>query len=207
MKKSLYLLICLPLIFSSCKKEDDSPNSGSSSSSSSSTNNTSASVIGTWESASQTATSTQGYLDPIQGIEIITSTETTSTNHPTNDGEWSVWTFTSDGGFTVAQYYNDTLVDGLNGFSYVKDENTITVYEEGYEVIDFTITTLTNSTLSINWYQSLSDSSNDTTFFENTIGSYTFNKSNKKIDSSIQSQNKASQTPFFKQFIDRRKNK
>ena len=38
MKKSLYLLICITLIFSSCKKEDDSTNSGN-------TNNTSTSIV------------------------------------------------------------------------------------------------------------------------------------------------------------------
>ena len=201
MKKLLYILICLPLIFSSCKKEDDSPNSGS-------TNNTSASIVGTWEIASSTSTHTSGYLDPMQGTEIITSTETTSENYPTIDGVWSIWTFASDGDFTVVQYENDTLSFLIVDFSYVKDGNTITVYEEGYEVIDFTITTLTNSTLSINWSDyGHGPSSNDTTFFYNNTGSSTFNKSNKKINSSIQSQNKTSQTPFFKQFIDRRKNK
>jgi hypothetical protein len=203
MKKILYILICLPLIFSSCKKEDDSPNSGSSGS----TNNTSASIIGTWESTSSTQTSTSGYLDPIQGTEIITSTETTSTNYPTIDGAWSIWTFASNGDFTVAQYENDTLSNLSVDFSYVKDGNTITIDIEGDD-FDFTITTLTNSTLSINWSDyGHGPSSNDTTFFYNNTGSSTFNKSNKKINSSIQSQNKTSQTPFFKQFIDRRKNK
>ena len=201
MKKILYILICLPLIFSSCKKEDDSPNSGSSGS----TNNTSASIIGTWESTSSTQTSTSGYLDPIQGTEIITSTETTSTNYPTIDGAWSIWTFASNGDFTVAQYENDTLSNLSVDFSYVKDGNTITIDIEGDD-FDFTITTLTNSTLSINWSDyGHGPSSNDTTFFYNNTGSSTFNKSNKKINSSIESQNKASQTPFFKQFIDRRK--
>ena len=201
MKKLLYLLICLPLIFSSCKKEDDSPNSGSGS-----TNNTSASIVGTWEIASSTSTHTSGYLDPMQGTEIITSTETTSENYPTIDGEWSTWTFASDGDFTVVQYENDTLSFSSVDFSYVKDGNTITIDVDGDDFV-FTITTLTNSTLSFNWSESYESTWNDTTFFQNDTGSATFNKSNKKIDSSIQSQNKTGKTPFFKQFIDRRKNK
>ena len=39
---------------------------------------------------------------------------------------------------------------------------------------------------------------------DNSISYFKY-KSNKKIDSSIKSQNKTSKTPFFKQFIDRRK--
>ena len=40
MKKLLLILLCLPLLFTACKKEDDSPNGN--------TNNTSASIIGSW---------------------------------------------------------------------------------------------------------------------------------------------------------------
>jgi len=197
MKKLLYTFLAVSLIFSACKKEDDSPNSGS-------TNNTSASIIGIWEMASHTGTYTQGYLDPIQGTEIVTSTETASLNYPTIDGGWHTWTFASDGGFTAENAWSDTIPAELFESSYVKDGNTITVDDAGEE-LDFTITTLTNSALSIHLtdYFTWTDG-NDTTYFENWDADYTFNKSNKKIDSSIQSQNKTSQTPFFKQFIDRK---
>ena len=187
-----YLFICLPLIFSSCKKEDDSSSDNS--------NNTSGSILGIWEIASATSTSTHGYLDPIQGTEVVTSTENNSENYPL-DGHYFTWTFKYDGGFTETQYVNDTLAGSFDD-SYVKDGNNLSCFDQ-----TFTITTLTNSTLSFNWSDSWEDTWNDTTYFQDNTRSATWNKSNKKIDSSIQSQNKTGKTPFFKQFIDRRENK
>jgi len=70
-----------------------------------------------------------------------------------------------------------------------------------------TITTLTNSTLILNLNSYSEDTWNDTTTYEKNTDVFTLNKLNKKIDSSIQLQNKTSQTPFFKQFIDRRENR
>jgi len=200
MKKLLYILICLPLIFSSCKKEDDSPNSGS-------TNNTSASIIGTWEIASVTSTSTQGYLHPVQGTEVVTSTDNDSQNYP-NDGMTFFWAFASDGTHTETQYINGTL-QSIYTYNYIKQGNNLSVHMDSLGNVGstYTITTLTNSTLSFNWSNSENWTDNDTTYFYNDTGSATWNKSNKKIDSSIQSQNKTRKTPFFKQFIDRRKNR
>jgi len=171
MKKLLYILICLPLIFSSCKKEDDSPNS------SDSTNNSSASILGTWEIASSTNTFTKGYLDPIEGTEVVNSTETTSKNYPLDDGNYMTWTFASDGGITERNFFNDGADIHIKDLSYVKDGTDLYVGEGVSSEVKCTITTLTNSTLSFN-RSVLTEvpSGTDVTFFEKNASSFTFNK-------------------------------
>ena len=198
MKKLLYLLICLPLIFSSCKKEDDSSSDNS--------NSTSASILGTWEIASTTSTSNWGYLDPIHAGEIMTSSETYSENYPTVDGMTFFWAFASDGTY-IETYYSNGALDLIYTSNYLKQGNNLSMYMDslGNVGITYTITTLTNSALSCNFSYSENWTEGDTTFIANITESMTFNKSNKKIDSSIQSQNKTGKTPFFKQFIDRKK--
>ena len=188
MKKLLLILLCLPLLFTTCKKEEP-------------TNNSSASIVGTWEIASLTGTYTEGYLHPIQGTEVVTATENYSVNYPTFAGETSFWTFASDGGFTQSYYNNDGLMEtyeitqaqtsastppcfqlfgsNFNDDSYLKDGNNLTIGGVGGQ--PYTITTLTNSTLSMNWKVVFVEDQwpgNDTTYFANATSSATFNTIN-----------------------------
>ena len=203
MKKLILILLCLPLLFSTCKKEDEEPtNAGNNNNN---TGNTTATIIGTWEFASYTSTQTEGYVYPIQGTEIITSTETTSSD-TFEGGETLFWDFASDGTHTETIYANGIL-DGIYTSNYLKHGNSLSIGLDdlGDVGLTYIITTLTNSTLIMDYSDYYENTWNDTTYFEHNTGSLTWNKSNKKMDSSIQTQNKTGKTPFFKQFIDRRK--
>ena len=210
MKKLLYTLLAVSIIFSACDKDDDNT---SDSGNNNNSGNTTATIIGLWERTSDYITYTYGYLHPTQGTEVVTSTTSESRNYPYNS-ETEFINFKSDGTYTSAYYFNGAL-NNTSTSNYYKLDNYLELITSTGEVRSiFTITTLTNSTLIIDgssyesngtWSEPVSWESADTIFFEYVVGSITFNKSNKKIDSSIQSQNKTSKTPFFKQFIDRRK--
>jgi len=161
MKKLLYLLICLPLIFSSCKKEDDSPNSGSNGS----TNNTSASILGTWEIDTREYSGYYGYIDPILGTEIVTDSSTTIT-YTHNDTNRVYLVFRYDNTHTWYDYYLDTLRSETD-YTYLKDGNVVSIYDS-LLLVSLQLTTLTNNNLSFYWDDIWTDVWNDTTFFENS---------------------------------------
>jgi len=125
MKKLLYILICLPLIFSSCKKEDDSPNSGS-------TNNTSGSgsIVGSWDFTEYHDIYDEGYY--LGGYPNGTKITTSSQDEIMLPGDTDLgvqsanWTFSTDGYLTSNVIYIDGFNEAYNRI-YEKNGNTLTI--------------------------------------------------------------------------------
>ena len=202
MKKLLYTLLAVSIIFSACEEENEEPtNTGNNNTNN--TGNTTATIIGTWELTNETFTSTNGYINPTQGTEVITEIETEIWN-PADVNQSMYMNFASDGTYTETWYSNEIL-DNIYTSNYLKQANSLSILDSLGDVdLSFIITTLTNSTLIVNWSSPYYENFwNDTTFFEHYYAVETFKKSNKKMDNSIQSQNKTCKTTFFKQFIDR----
>ena len=221
MKKILYILICLPLIFSSCKKEDDSPNSGSGSSGS--TNNTSASILGTWNLIQYATTSSEGYYTNYPNGKVTTrdTSEIMTLPHP-NFCESITWEFFSDQTMEelMTEYGEPDSVD-TDYYTWTKNGNTL-VLDPGWAL---TINTLTNSELS--WTSDNEDTTSfseyynpstgyyeygygDTLFFNEQHGTANWNKisglSSNTSNARIM-QNNIKESPFSSRFINRRKNK
>ena len=198
MKKILCLLICLPLIFSSCKKEDDSPNSGS-------TNNTSASIVGSWDFTEYHDIYTDGYYlgGYPNGTKIITDSQ--DVIMLPGDTSWSVqsvnWTFSTDG--YITETFNDTSIDI---YSYEKDGNTLTIDTNDI----WSIITLSSSKLTINmsggdtmthyW-----EPNNDTVYFYEGNTSIKWDRSSFTTDNSTSKRIQSNKDSFFKTFIDRKR--
>ena len=64
MKYILSILLVSVFLFG-CSKSGDSPNH---------INDTSGSILGTWKVENYTNTSTEGYIDPVSGTEVVTDT-------------------------------------------------------------------------------------------------------------------------------------
>ena len=190
MKKLLIILITIPLIFNSCKKEDNTSNSGSS--------NTSGSILGTWKEENYTNTSTEGYIDPVSGTEVVTNT---NVNTGSGDEEGYV-TFTNDNTMLNYIYENDTLL-GVDTMNYTKNGNEI-IFEFGTVL---TITQLTSTNLSYNLLNAGELSTyDDTTYFERTTGVGNMSKSN--IPSvTITPLNKKKPVSGYNSFLNRRENR
>ena len=196
MKKLLSLLICLPLIFSSCKKEDDSPNS-------SSTTNTSASIVGSWNFTEYHDIYTEGYY--LGGTKIITDSYD-EILLPGDTSWWiesATWTFSSDGYLT--ETFNDTAISNM---IYEKNGNTLTIDTNNI----FSIITLSSSKLTVNstsedtstYYW---DPNNDTVYFYEDNATIKWDRSSFTTDDSTSKRIQSNKDSFFKIFIDRRKNK
>ena len=202
MKKILYILICLPFIFSSCKKEDDSPNSGS-------TNNTSASIVGSWDFTEYHSINAQGYYlgGYPNGTKIITDSQDEILLP--GDTSWGVqsvnWTFSTD------SYMTETFIDTdgeseVSNMSYEKSGNTLTVDTNTI----WSIITLSSSKLTVN--NSLEDTNtyswdqnNDTVYFYENNATIKWDRSSFTTDNSTSKRIQSNKNSFFKTFIDRRK--
>ena len=194
MKKILIILITIPLIFNSCKKEEDSPNSGN--------NNTSGSILGTWKVENYTNTSTEGYIDPVSGTEVVTNTNVNT--EPDNVEEYI--TFTNDNIMLNHIYENDTL-SSSSTMNYTKNGNEINL-EYGFSYnVTLKITQLTNTNLSYNLLNPGELSIyNDTTYFQRTTGVGNMSKSN--IPSvTITPLNKKKPVSGNNSFLNRRENR
>ena len=207
MKKLLYLLICISLIFSSCKKEDDSPHSNSSSTS---TNNTSASIVGSWDFTEYHSINSEGYyLDGYpNGTKIITDYEDEILLP--GDTSWNVqsvnWTFSTD------SYMTETFIDtdgdsDVSNRSYEKSGNTLTVDTNTI----LSIITLSSSKLTVNnisedtntyW-----DPNNDTVYFYEDNSTIKWDRSSLTTDNSTSKRIQSNKNSFFKTFIDRKKDR
>lgn len=200
MKKLLIILITIPLIFNSCKKEDDNPNSGNNNTGSN--NNTSGSILGTWKIENYTNTSTEGYIDPVSGTEVVTDTDV---NTGSGDVE-EYLTFTNDNTILDHIYENDTLL-GVDTMNYTKNGNEIIVDLGVSYNVTLTITQLTNTNLSYNLLNPGELTTyDDTTYFQRTTGVGNMSKSN--IPSIIiQPINKKKIVSDYNSFLNRRENR
>ena len=191
MKKLLFILITIPLIFNSCKKEDNSPNNGS--------NNTFSSILGTWKLIDLTNTNIEGYIDPVLGTEVVT--DTVVVTGPQGDLDQYI-TFRDDNTLLNHGYENDTLlfVDTMN---YTKNGNEI-IFDS---VIVFTITQLTNTNLSYNLLNpgdQWTDEFGSTIFWRMTgVG----NMSKSNIPKTITPLNKKKPVSCYNSFLNRRENR
>jgi len=211
MKKILYILICLPLIFSSCKKEDDSPNSGS-------TNNTSASILGTWNLIQYATTSSEGYYTNYPNGKVTTRDTSEIMTFPHPDFFESItWEFLNNQTMEelMTEYGEPDSVD-TDYYTWTKNGNTL-VLDSG---LALTINNLTTSELS--WTSDPGEDTllynpstgqqagGDTVYFSRFIAIASWNKisglspntSNARI-----MQKNIKESPFSSRFINRRKNK
>ena len=120
MKKLLFILLCLPLLFTTCKKEDEEP--------------TSILILGSWESIEWKALYSSGYWTSFpNGQKVITY------NSSETEDFWLDLIFLSDG---------DVLGIDEDGFSmpgsWAKNGNSLIIDDN-----NFTITTLSTSSLTV----------------------------------------------------------
>ena len=108
MKKLLLILLCLPLLFSSCKKEDEEP-----------TNNTNSSpIIGSWNVVSMAYDITEGVYTSgsyPNGSFSITNIASGVENYALQNQQLT-HKFSSDGLFT--QIFNDNISNSQTNTSY-----------------------------------------------------------------------------------------
>ena len=136
MKKLLFLLISIPLIFSSCKKEEENPSNNNNL-------NTSSSIIGTWEIEHYIEIDEFGVVENITNIETITST-----NENVGPEEGERWFCTvGDTSIIFYGYYNN-IMTGMDIREYTKDGNIY--YFEDVQGGYLTVTHLTDSNLFYN---------------------------------------------------------
>ena len=202
MKKLLYILICLPLIFSSCKKEDDSPNSGS-------TNNTSASIVGSWDLTEYHGINAEGYYlgGYPNGTKIITASEDEIILP--GDTSWGLqsvtWTFSTDGYITETSFSTDGSSD-VSNMSYEQNGNTLTIDTNDI----WSIVTLSSSKLTINTSSEDTstyywDPNNDTVYFYESNGTIKWDRSSFTTDNLSSKRIQSNKDSFFKTFIDRKR--
>ena len=194
MKKLLYLLICLPLIFNSCKKDDDSPNNGD--------GNTSGSILGSWELTEIRTIETEGYYTS-NGNKVITDTG----EEIFTPGGWGIqswtWTFSSNG--TIDEIMVSESGSYTNEMAYQKSGNTLTL-NEGVDEFVYSITTLSSSKLT--FYYSSGEQAweeDGIVYFEEDSETIKFDKLAFAPDNSNSKKIKSNKDSFFKTSIDRRK--
>lgn len=146
MKKLLIILLCLPLLFNSCKKDDDGVNEN--------INNTSASIVGYWNSTEWNIVENQGYWTTYpNGQKVITHTQSQTNNF------WLDLTFQSNG--DAAGIDEDGSVMPTD---YYKNGDTLLM-----DVYTFIISTLTSSNLTLELFENDTNTSsnpiNDTIYF------------------------------------------
>jgi len=204
MKKLLYLLICLPLIFSSCKKEDDSPNSGSNNTG---TNNTSVSIIGSWDFTEYHDIYTKGYYlgGHPNGTKIITDSYD-EILLPGDTSWWiesATWTFSSDRYLT--ETFNDTAISNM---IYEKNGNTLTIDTNSiFSIITLSSSKLTVNSISGDTITNYWDPNNDTVYFYEGNTTIKWDRSSFTTDNSTSKRIQSNKDSFYKTCIDRRKNK
>ena len=131
MKKLLFLLISIPIIFSSCEEEDNTPEASPSPNP----------IHGSWDLDSGVYYSIQGVIDQ-NNQEIITTSDTSFL--PSN-GVASEWVILSNGTITENHYQNNIL-EQSETLNYTISNNTLTI-DNSYL---WTITNLTSNNLSCN---------------------------------------------------------
>ena len=146
MKKLLLILLCLPLLFSSCKKDDDSVNEN--------INSTSTSIVGYWNSIEWSVVENHGYWTTYpNGQKVITHTQSQTNNF------WLDLIFQSNG--DAAGVDDDGSVIPTE---YYKNGDTLLM-----DVYTFTIITLTSSNLTLELFENDTNTSsnpiNDTIYF------------------------------------------
>jgi len=197
MKKLLYLLMCISLIFSSCKKEDDS------------TNNTSSEIFGSWDFSEYHSISAEGYY--LGGYPNGTKIITYSGDEIMLPGDTSLgvqivnWTFSTDGYLTESFIYSNGE-SGTDNSSYEKNGNTLTIDTNNiWSIITLSSSQLTinineEDTMTIHW-----EPNNDTVYFNEDNITIKWDRSSFTTDNSTSKRIQSNKDSFFKILIDRKK--
>ena len=149
MKKILFLLISIPLIFSSCEKEEENPSNNNNNSNT----GTSGSIYGEWSLISEVSVFTPSNNDPID-IDSLTFLpneycHVTFVDQPHPDEPNYKWLVVENG------YYDNSMVwtiDIDSNGTYIKNNNDLIVeseggYPNGIENNPYVITLLTDNKL------------------------------------------------------------
>ena len=132
MKKLLFILITIPLIFSSCEQEDNTPQ----------TSPPPNPIHGSWNLDSGVYYLVQGVIDQ-NNQEIILDGDT---NFLPDNGLTYEWVISSNGTMTET-YYQNNIPDQSETFNYTISNNTLTNLDDSHH---WTITNLTSNNLSCN---------------------------------------------------------
>ena len=138
MKKLLLILLCLPLLFSTCKKDDDN--------SPVNTNNTSASIIGLWELKQYEIVVDSGYYTNYPNGQIIVqhNTENIIMGNTVGAADSLFHEFMSNGTWKLDAYHDNSHEGGLG--NWVKNGNLISIDYLNMS-FQYTITTLSTTDL------------------------------------------------------------
>ena len=191
--KNILSILVVSLFLFGCSKSDDSPND---------INDTSGSIIGIWKLKTQESSYDNGYIDPILGTEIVTDSFTDiSTN---NDTTGTYLVFRYDNTHTWYYYFLDTLQYEID-YTYVKDENVVSIYDS-LLLASLQLTTLTDNNLNFYWDDTYTWVDGDTTFFENYHNIIKCVKS--ELSSiTIEPLNKKNSVSGYNSFLNRRENR
>ena len=191
--KNILSILVVSLFLFGCSKSDDSPND---------INDTSGSIIGIWKLKTQESSYDNGYIDPILGTEIVTDSFTDiSTN---NDTTGTYLVFRYDNTHTWYYYFLDTLQYEID-YTYVKDENVVSIYDS-LLLASLQLTTLTDNNLNFYWDDTYTWGDGDTTFFENYHNIIKCVKS--ELSSiTIEPLNKKNSVSGYNSFLNRRENR
>ena len=161
MKKLLLILLCLPLLFATCKKEDTD-------------DNTSFSVIGTWDFVSVNLIATVGYYTNYPAGKVITNTSDIISVPGDSILNLEYWTveFKADG----THISHIVMLNSINS-----PPDTTTWEKVGNNLIiggeECPITTLTNSSLVYSRYNSEMDTDEyGIVSFDEVEATYSFNR-------------------------------
>ena len=205
MKKLLLILLCLPLLFTTCKKEARNPSNGYNAPS---TNNTSASIIGSWDFTEYHIMQAEGYYlgGYPNGTKIITASE--DVIMLPGDASWGIqsvnWNFKSDG--TIIETLVDEEVEDIDTYVWVKNGNTLTIdTNDIWSIVTLSSSKLTINSLNADTTTQYWDPNNDTVYFYEGNATIKWDRSSFIADNLSSKRIQSNKDSFFKTFIDRRK--
>ena len=160
MKKLLLILLCLPLIFTSCKKEDTD-------------DNTSFSLIGSWDWVSGTSNGSEGYYTDYPNGKVTTNNQSMTSIPGDTLLELTSWNMEfKDDGTLINNYTSSTIIiHGPDTAFWQRIGENLIIGDQ-----DHTITTLTNSSLIYMLSFIETETYDDTLWFEETEAIYSFNR-------------------------------
>jgi hypothetical protein len=202
MKKLLYTLLAVSIIFSACKKEDEEP---------SNTNNNSASIVGGWDFTELHHIDAEGYYlgGYPNGTKVITdSADDIALAGDTSLGIQSAnWTFSSDGNLNSTVIETNGYVE-TDVYTYEQNGNILTIDSDDiWSIVTLSssqliINTSGQDTLTQNW-----DPNNDTVYFYEWSQTIKWARSLITVDNSASKMIHSNKDSFYKKLIERKKNR